>query len=255
MTFSDEQLSAYLDGALPEQEMNAITDAIAKSDELAERLAKLRSADDWLREEFSVLEKTPIRQDTLDLIKNHTETAAQTDDNIVAFSKPAQATSPRPWPAWGQAVAASIVLAVGVVTGMQVGNTPDGVNQTPTMAGLIDASNPLHAVLQTANSMQTVALADGSWSVTPTMSFATHNGYCRELSIVSPTTENRSVACQTTGGWLVRASITLPAQSATDGFTTASADTQLIDNTIRSLMQGDSLSSEQEQALISRGWY
>lgn len=255
MTFTDEQLSAYLDGALPEEDMNAITDALAGSDELAERLAGLRGADDWLREEFAALEKTPIRQSTLDLINNSGTAAAEADDNVVTFNRPATAPSPRQWPAWGQAIAASITLAVGVFTGMQLDGSSGGGDQGPQIAGLIDASNPLHEVLQTANSMQTVELAEGNWSATPTMTFATEDGYCRELSIVSSATENRSVACQTTGGWLVRASITLPTEAANEGFTTASADTRLIDNTIRTMMRGDSLSAEQEQALINRGWH
>ncbi len=254
MTFTDEQLSAYLDGGLPEEDMNAITDALAGSDELAERLARLRGADDWLRNEFVALEKSPIRQSTLDLIKNHETATADPYDNVATFNRPAPAPTARQWPAWGQAIAASVTLAVGVFTGMQLDGPPGEGGQGPLTAGLIDTSNPLHEVLQTANSMQTVELAEGSWSVTPTMTFATEGGYCRELSIVSAATENRSVACQTTGGWLVRASITLPAEAASEGFTTASADTRLIDNTIRTMMRGDSLSAEQEQALISRGW-
>lgn len=253
MTFTDEQLSAYLDGALPENEMDAITDALATSDTLAERLANLRGADEWLREEFSAFKDTPIRQETLDLINNHGASADDTS-NIVSFRKPAPAQAPRSWPAWGQAIAASVTLVVGVLTGMQIDGDSGPAGGALQMAGLIDASDPLYPVLQSVPSMQATSFGDGT-TATPTLSFAAADGtYCRELSIVGDTTENRSLACQTEGGWLVRASVTAARQQSTDGFTTASADTRVIDETIRSLMKGDSLSVDQEKSLIDQGW-
>lgn len=254
MTFSDEQLSAYLDGVLPDSEMDAITDALANSDELTARLARLRSADAWLQEQFSELDETPIRQETLDLIANHGAAPAAESNNVVSFQKPAPARTPSGWPAWGQAIAASVTLVVGVLTGMQIdsGSQP---NESPQqVAGLIVVSSPLYPVLQNTASMQSTALSGGRIA-TPTLSFASADGtYCRELTIVDARTENRSLACQAEGGWLVRASVTTPKTPETDGFTTASASTQLIDDAVRSLMQGDSLSLDQEKNLIEMGW-
>ncbi|MBO6505134.1 MAG: hypothetical protein JJ960_12550 [Kordiimonadaceae bacterium] len=255
MTFTDEQLSAYVDGALPESEMEAITDALAQSDELTERLAALRSTDAWLKEQFSELEETPIRQETLDLIANHGAAPAAESDNVVSFQKPDHARTLAGWPAWGQAIAASVTLVVGVLTGMQIDNGSQPTEGAQQVAGLIDVSNPLYPVLQNTASMQSTSLSGGSIA-TPTLSFASADGtYCRELTIVDARTENRSLACQAEGGWLVRASVTTPKTPATEGFTTASANTQLIDDAVRSLMQGDSLSLEQEKNLIDMGWH
>ena len=254
MTFTDEQLSAYLDGALPESEMDAITDALADSDELADRLANMRGADTWLRQEFAAVDKTPVRQETLDMIDQHGSAEQESADTVVAFRNPKQTEAPRGWPAWGQAVAASVTLAVGVLTGMQMGDGTQPAGETLQVAGLIAPSDPLHIVLQSTPSMQSTTF-DGGITAMPTLSFAAADGtYCRELTITAASTENRSLACQTEGGWLVRASVAMPKTSANEGFTTASADTQLIDETIRNLMQGDTLTPEQEIALIDKDW-
>lgn len=255
MTFTDEQLSAYLDGALPESEMDAITDALADSDELAQRLANLRSADTWLRQEFAALDEKAMRQETLDLIHHHGAAEQENTENVVTFRKPRQAEATRGWPAWGQAVAASVTLAVGVLTGMQMGDAIQPAGEVLQVAGMIKPSDPLHVVLQSTPSMQSSTF-DGGVTAMPTLSFAAADGsYCRELTITAASTENRSLACQTEGGWLVRASVAMPKVTAGDGFTTASADTQLIDDTIRNLMQGDTLTPKQEKALIDSGWH
>lgn len=255
MTFTDEQLSAYLDGTLPENEMDAITNALAETDELAERLANMRGADTWLRQEFAALDETPVRQETLDLINQFGEAEQESTDNVVTFRKQRQAEAPRGWPAWGQAIAASVTLAVGVLTGMQMRNDTQPDGEMLQVAGLIEPSDPLHIVLQSTPSMQSTTFDSGITAI-PTLSFAAADGtYCRELTITAASTENRSLACQTEGGWLVRASVAMPKTFANEGFTTASADTQLIDDTIRNLMQGDTFTPEQEKALIDSGWH
>lgn len=261
MTFTDEQLSAYLDGALPEEDMTKITDALAASDELMERLESLKATDSWLERQFSALDDLPIRSETLDLIANHetqaNESKSTGDDTVVALKPRAATARATGWPSWGQAIAASVALIVGVVTGMQM-RTPSGApTQAPLQtAGLIAPSSPLYDVLQKTPSMQPVNLAQQSMTAQPTLSFKTSSGsFCREFQLTGTNSQSRNVACRATDGWLIQASVASSINAVGgENYIPATADNAIIDQTIRSLMAGDILTAADETAAIERDW-
>lgn len=261
MTITDETLSAYLDGELPTSEMDRITDAVAASPELAARLEALSASNALLGEQFAALDKMPIRRDTMDLIEQFGAAddagAEKSDDTLVSFPARGRFAAVRQSFSWGQAIAASLLLAVGVVTGIQLGSdngSAPGYGQLQT-AGLIEPASPLHRVLESSPSMETTPLNGAD--VMPVMTFAaTDGGFCREFQMTSSSVQSRNVACRTSGGWLVKASIAITAaeQGTGDSFVPAGVEAGLIDQTIMGLIAGDALNSTDEKALIDGRW-
>lgn len=266
MTLSDETLSAYLDGELTPQEMDQITDEIASDPALAARLEALRASDAWLSRQFAAADQNPIRSDTLDLIKQFGQEQGspkpEVDENskVIAFKPRNRWAAVTESISWGQAIAASIALFIGIGAGMQFGGSRDIEDGHATLqtAGLISPASPLYDVLETAPSLRTVSLPDTTANATPIMSFeTTDGGYCRELQISTPASHSRSIACRTGDSWLVKATVASagPAPVGNSDFVPASAVEQLlIDQTVMALMKGDALSRTDEDQLIERGW-
>ena len=264
MTFSDEKLSAYLDGELSPEEMDQITDAVAASDELAARLEELGSADSWVKEQFAEVDNQPFRADTLALLKDPQDAQAPEasgtpeTDNIVAF-KPMSDTPNPPKPVfWGQAIAASIALIVGVISGMQFGpGETSGANAPVQFVGSIPQGSQLHHMLETLPSLQEVTLNGTSDTATAMMTFPTRNGqYCREYAHRSAGAQTRNIACRTDDGWYITASVASQPSptAAASGFIPAGAGDDLIDTLIVDMMTADALTSEGEAFLLENGW-
>lgn len=266
MTLTDEKLSAYLDGELPSEEMDRITDEIATDHMLAARLETLRASDAWLSHQFAAADEKPIRADTLDLIKQFdskqtgTQEEAGKNGNVVTLKPNSRWASVTEHLSWGHAVAASVALFIGVGAGWQLGDTGRSGSDFATLqtAGLILPTSPLYDVLETTPSLETVSLDRETASATALMSFeSTDGGYCRELQVSTASSHSRSIACRTGLNWLVKATIASsgPAPASGSDFVPASsAENALIDQSILSLMKNDALSSEDESRLISRGW-
>lgn len=266
MTLTDEKLSAYLDGELPSEEMDRITDEIATDQTLVARLETLRASDAWLSRQFAAADEKPIRADTLDLIKQFdnkqtsTQVKAQENSNVVTLKPNSRWASMTEHLSWGHAVAASVALFIGVGAGWQLGETGRSGSDFATLqtAGLILPASPLYDVLETTPSLETVSLDRETATATALMTFeSTDGGYCRELQISTASSHSRSIACRTGVNWLVKATIASSGPAPTSGsdfIPASSAESALIDQTVVSLMKDDALSSKDESRLISKGW-
>ncbi len=265
MTLTDEILSAYLDSELPAEEMDRITDEIASDPVLALRLEEMRNSDAWLAGQFAAVDNKPIRAHTLDLIsqfsreQNSKKEEGPEQSNVIALKPRDRWAAVTNSVSWGQAIAASIVLFVGIGAGMQFGgkSSTDGFATLQT-AGLISPASPLYDVLETTPSLTRVGLDDDDASAAAVISFETANGiYCRELQVSTKASHSRSIACRSGDDWLIKATVASagPAPVGTSDFIPAStAGNQLIDQTIMTLMKGDALSSVDENQLIVRNW-
>ena len=60
MTVTDEQLSAYLDGELPEDDARAIDEALAQDPALQAALESLVAANDMARDAFDAMKDDPV---------------------------------------------------------------------------------------------------------------------------------------------------------------------------------------------------
>lgn len=92
--FSNEQLSAFIDNELSEQDMQSVRAALAQSSELQQRLEQLQQADNMAQLFFAQQDDTPVPSSLLALINNHqpdaTTAGDDNDDNKVTHIQRAQ---------------------------------------------------------------------------------------------------------------------------------------------------------------------
>ena len=123
---TDEKLSAFLDGELPENEAADIEQALGEDEGLVQRLEQLSRVDDLLRGAVDALE-----QEARPAIEHAPASAPLPANEFVSTkaSAPAQAANDNPW--WRVSLAASVALAVGLMAGGTLFGSapsePDGV--------------------------------------------------------------------------------------------------------------------------------
>ena len=238
--FTDQHLSAYIDGELSEPLMAELEDALATNADLAARLKALENANQEFVLAHEDLSDEAIPQAFLDAL-DQAEESPPADPEIIPFPK--RVSSQRPWL---MPLAACLVLAIGVGVGTRL--APQGVAADPQMimAGKVDPGTRVYEVLETVPSGQS---ADG---FKPTLTYATKTGdYCRELE----TSSNRSLACRDLdGNWTVLAIVETSPSAEGPAYQPASATTdKLLDTLAAELMADIPLSPEDERNLME-GW-
>ena len=114
-TFTDEQLMAYADGELAGAERAAVETAIATDPALAARVESYRAGRRLLKQRFAAVAGEPVPQRLLDLLQ-----PPAASDKVVPLRPRAAApvTAPRRTrPVWPMALAASLLLALGLAGG------------------------------------------------------------------------------------------------------------------------------------------
>lgn len=162
--FNDEQLMAYADGELAAAEHAAVEAAVAADPALAARVERFRAGRRLLKQRFDAVAEAPVPQALLDLLQ-----APAARDKVVPLrpraSAPAAAAPRRTRPVWPMALAASLLLALGLAGGGWLLRGPGAV-----------AADPLVAVLEQSPSgelrrageeeflvLASLASADGRW--------------------------------------------------------------------------------------------
>ncbi len=238
MTFTDEQLSAYLDGELSENESLALEKAMETDPELAQRLDRLAKIDQALSDTYDPILQEPIPDSIMDMLSDNS--AKDTSPNIVNFADEKEKRKSWLFPS---AIAASLIAGFMAANLLQSTTpNPDGL----LITGPVNKNNPLYAALSAQPSGNEVN------TIKPILSFKSTNGeYCREFTA----SESRGLACLQSGGWVVLSQIYEAPNGSETGYATASAQSQAgFDLLIDRLMEGEVLSSEEETNLISAGW-
>lgn len=259
MTLSDEKLTAFMDGELPDAEMEEIAQALESDESLVERLIALREADGWLRSRYDALDEKPISAVTEETARQLVEKLGEaTPANVVPLgAKSARKT------AWNgrwtvPAVAASVALLVGMGVGQLLGPDPvnlPGAGDPLLTAGQVSPGSPLYAALETSVSGDGLSPAgQGAPTITPLSLFETHSGqYCREYEVRAANVTARGLACRNTGTWNVAVSLVTPntGSDAPGGYDTASSSaSSAIDALILDRIAGDILTRDDERAIL-----
>ena len=240
--FTDQHLSAYIDGELSEELARALREALGHDADLADRLRALEQANQTFLSAHSEMVDEPIPEHLLDIIAD-APPLAEDADNVI----PLPARSPST-PAWIMPLAACLVLAIGVGLGARL--SPSSTQGTPDMiiAGPVAQDSGLHQFLETVPSGQTQD------DLTAILSFASvDGGYCRELG----TSSSRSVACRAPdqARWTVLASVADDAQTLDSAYIPASANpARAIEQVVDQLIVGIPLSAEAESKLLAGAW-
>ncbi len=256
MMISDETLVSYMDGELTPAETGLVESALADSPELLRGLLAMLRADKAAGTYFHTIDDRPLPAGIVTALEQFPTGASTEDaaDNVVSLAgapAPAPAYVPRR-AAWHLPLAASIALAIGLGTGLNLGVAP---RDTARTSSLIAASQPLYDVLESVASGQTVALeGEITRYATPLMTVAAADGaFCREFEIAGPQVIVRGAACrQGDSSWLVAVQTAEATINADGNYQTASEQRPAAIAVF--LAAAAPVDKAQEQALIANKW-
>lgn len=261
-SFSDETLSAYLDGELDAAQALKVDQALASDASLRARLARIREVDVALNAALA-LDQMETPQRVEQLLREAPDVSAGGDQE--AHGRPGAESGAeivRPFaffktrPLAPMAMAASVALFAGYAIGALQPAQPVA---PLAIAGLIYEDHPLFAVLETTPSGVAAALAGAEGRVArPLVSYAAQDGsLCREFEAGDAARSVRGVACRGEGAWEIRLAASGGGllQNEAGGYQTASAgDVSFIADYVDATIEGDPLGPEDEDNAMKLGW-
>lgn len=264
-TISDETLSAFLDGALPEQERAQIAASIAANEQMAARLETLEAINQRVRAAWPAV-TSPLPEgietaiDRLAAAQADRAAQAARESNVVSLEdrRLAQARPARRatnWPSWS--IAASLLVAVGAGVLLWSQRQSEAMLAfTPASGAQLAADHPLAQTLSESPSGRTREWPRGrteAASVYPVLSFRDQGGaLCREFEAAVAKSVSVGVACHRGGAWQIEAIDQSTERSGTSqGYVPASEPgSALISAEVDRLIVGDPLDAVTEaQAL------
>ena len=238
--FTDEQLSAYLDGVGDPATCVAIDQALATDSILQKRVERFRRADQLLRE---------VVDDRLGMVPARLEQVAAGQVTAAGFGvkKPSQVRRIAQF----AALAAALLIAFGV--GAEMGHRPVAPALVFGPNGLT-AGPALAQAISTAYSGEPVKTDAGAISVA--LSFRSSNGnLCRRFRLDQGAQSQTVVACRQDGRWRIEGWTSSPPEPGDNGFTTASGPSNAaIAAVIESLGVAQTLNRGEETSAIKSGW-
>lgn len=254
MSFSDEDLSAYLDGAAPAALRAAIDDARTHDDVLERRLNALSRVDEAVRAAYGpiALEPVPTRVAMTLQPRRPESLITRLGSWMTELSAGSGAPITRRVTAFAMTAIAAFLAGVTAISVKP--STPS----TSMLDGYIRADHPLHGVFERQPSGARVVLGGvNETEATPLLTFQSVSGeYCREIQTQTSAGSMLIVGCRGERAWrIVVAEQTEVSASSETLFATASGDAgAAVAQVLDSLVEGDALSRTDEELLISRGW-
>ena len=237
--FTDEQLMAYADGELPAAERGAVEAELARDPALAAQVDGYRAGRRLLKQRFAAVAGEPVPQRLLDLLQAPPTPA---DDKVVPLRPrtPVLAAAPRrARPVWPMALAASLLLALGLAGGGWLLRGPAAVT-----------ADPLLAVLERSPSGELRRAGDEEFLVLA--SLATADGrWCREYERgPAGGAMQRAIACREPGGgWREQRLPDAPSPGGDAGYQLAGAG-----DDPAAALGARRLDAQEEAARIAAGW-
>lgn len=243
--WTDEQLSAFLDGELPAADMDALARDLEADSSLAARAERLRSANAAFVASAVRIDDVPVGaalQAAMD---------APSAAKVIPFRK----RSVGAFLVEHRAIAASLLCAAATVGFMSTMATGSPSDPFATGAdGVILASSPLYRALETARTGE-VVLVGADAAATPRLTFASDTGeFCRQFDVVTGDKASAAIACREEKGW--RTQIVAYGLARTEGdFQTASAArSPALEAFLDQNMSGAPMNADEEAKLLGAGW-
>jgi hypothetical protein len=245
MSWSDDRLSAYLDGELPPAEMEQLARDLAADNVLRARLERLTAANRAFLAAASAIDAAPMPKKAEALLAGD----GKAEGRIIAFR-------PRRIAAFvmeHRAIAAGLVCAAAVY-GLSVAALPGQAPDIPA-SGVIASTSPLHRALERNASGETVQLAGGI-AMTPALTFLTTDDmYCRQYELASGAGTASGIACRDGRGWRVQVASFSPGSIGQGDYqTAASGRSAALEAFIDANISGQPLNADEEKAVAARGW-
>ena len=249
-TADDVALSAYIDGELPQDEADKLTERLATEPSLARRLEALRGTDDATRELFAKLDSMPMPPAVLDLLRQPKTSSAKS--NVVAlpvrlakrfFELPA-------------AIAASVALLAGILLGDLLRDEAGSADSLSSLVATgMTRDSELYGLLESGISNETRVLANGA-SGRVRLTFEDRAGdYCRQFRLTSEVRTAEALACRRGGGWQLEVLEFGPAEAESGPYQQASQGSAALNAAVDALI-GDHvpLDAGAETRVIQGGW-
>lgn len=240
MNLTDEVLSAFLDGELPEADMQTIRNLLVDDPSLGERLADLAAVDRAVAEHYGVIDEQALPEAVSELLKPESATAA----TVVAFPYWRRARQGLQRRA-GTAVAAALALGFGLAQfwdGAPVDSNADW--------------QQVAEALETTPSGKTRILETDT-ELTPRLTFTNHAGeFCRQFLLQEQSKASEKIACRSsaeTAGWVEMATVTVPKVESDNRYQTASGGS-VLDGVLDQMIAGEVIDPARERQLLTGGW-
>ncbi len=263
MTLSDETLMAYADGQLDVRECTRVKKLIAQEPELSARLEVFQTTGQSLASLFGEHMNAPLPGKLRRFAVSAQPRAAkkpglgQLAATLRNLLQPVQP--------FGLAAASAAILIAGIGVGWLVHGGAGGGGSP--LAGLIQVENdgavargPLQHALNSLQSGKETAVALPEGKVVRMaikLSFRDRaQDYCRQYEIGLAASENYGgIACNSNGQWniLHRARLA-PAQQSSNKTTPAGNESPELEAAVMSMIGGDALGPQEEDAMIVKGW-
>jgi hypothetical protein len=274
-TVSDETLTAFLDGELPQDERARVAAALGSDAALAARFAQLQRADATLKQAWPADAAALPAGITAAIDRlataHEARTAAAAQGKVVSLdARRAQAAataadaprtapgSPRAqWQRWSLAASILAVVGAGIVFLSQ--QQPAGAQfaLAPASGTTLASSHPLATTLgETASgtAREWPGPVTRGGTVYPVLSFRDGAGaLCREFEVADGRAVSMGVACRRSGSWKIEAIAPATGRSAAaEGYVPASGDVPAaVGAAIDRLMQGEPLDAAAEAAALA----
>lgn len=249
MSWSDESLSAYLDGELPPGEMERLARDLESDAALAARLERLASANRTFLAAASGIDAVPLGGRTQALLAGESE-ARERKETARVITFPMRRISA--FVMEHRAIAAGLICAAAVYgLGVARMTGPD----VPASSGIIAANSPLHRALEGTASGERVQLAGGV-EIKPQITFLTaDNAYCRQYELTSAGGAVDGIACRDDEDWRLQVASFAPGRTGTGDYqTAASGRSAALEAFIDANIAGAPLNSGDERAALAKGW-
>jgi len=249
MTYTNEQLSAFLDNELEPGLMSQVREAIASDADLAQRFEEIAISDSAIRSVYSAIDTKPIPQSLVDLL------SSPKVDQSHKISTP---WTQRVWQTSNKPVVAAtygVLTLVIIVSLFSITLAPTA--QTTLATGPVSATSNLHVALSTVPSAISSEITKREHGViTPVLTFLDHQyRFCREFKLQSSKSGARSVACYQENQWRIELSIPDNISAKQNQYIPASSITpSAFENVVNSMILGDPISSDEEMKLIGNRW-
>ena len=235
MKSHDDMLSAFLDAALPEHEMEQVRQQLLEGEQLAERMADLAMVDTLVQQYYAQIDQQPLPEAVLLLLD---EAEQPSTAQVIAF----------PW--WQRAQQqiqrhAAAVACIALFAGYglsQLSTEPD-----PGSAAL---RQDVLQLLDSAPSGQSYAIAQQQ-QLTPRLSFISMQGdFCRHYALQSPKQSSENIACRQQGEWTLKATLATE-PGIDDGMYQTASGAHAMDSMLDTLMAGPALNAAAEQQYLT----
>lgn len=246
--WTDEQISAFLDGELPAADMDALAKDVETDAQLARRVERLGAANTAFVQAVSAIDSKPMPAGVEKLLAE-APAAKPAGAKVLAF-RPRSVSG---WLMEHRALAASLLCAAivgGVASGLRTETDPFA----PKADGVILASSSLHHALEAAPTGEAVLVSAGV-SATPRLTFASDTGaFCRQFDVASQKGVTTAIACREGKAWRTQVAVFGKPGSGPDYQTASGAKSPALEAFIDDHISGTALNTEQEKSAIAKGW-